>query len=75
MDGHLDYQKRDNSGDNSGDNRNEYRGKTVLTENQEMTARIPRDRNGTLEPAILPKYQKRVPVCKKAIGNAPCIKH
>jgi hypothetical protein len=41
MDGHLGYQKHDNSGDNSGDSRNGYRGKTVLTENQAMTVPIP----------------------------------
>jgi transposase-like protein len=62
MDGHLGYQKHDNSGDNSGDSRNGYSEKTVLTENQEMTVPIPRDRNGTFEPQILPKYQKRVPL-------------
>jgi transposase-like protein len=62
MDGHLGYQKHDNSGDNSGDSRNGYSEKTVLTENQEMTLQIPRDRNGTFEPQILPKYQKRVPL-------------
>jgi transposase-like protein len=58
MDGHLGYQKHDNSGDS----RNGYSEKTVLTENQEMTVPIPRDRNGTFEPAILPKYRKRVPL-------------
>jgi transposase-like protein len=62
MDGHPGYQKHDNAGDNSGDSRNGYSQKTVLTENQEMTLPIPRDRNGTFEPAILPKYQKRVPL-------------
>jgi transposase-like protein len=55
MDGHPGYQKRDNSGGNSGDSRNGYSGKTVLTENQDMTVQIPRDRNGTFEPEILPK--------------------
>ncbi|MDR1306316.1 MAG: IS256 family transposase [Treponema sp.] len=62
MDGHLGYQKHGNSGDNSGDSRNGYSEKTVLTGNQEMTVPIPRDRNGTFEPQILPKYQKRVPL-------------
>jgi transposase-like protein len=57
-DGYLGYQKHDNAGDNSGDSRNGYSGKTVLTENQEMTVPIPRDRRGTFEPQVLPKYQK-----------------
>jgi transposase-like protein len=56
MDGYPGYEKHDNSGDNSGDSRNGYRGKTVLTENRELAVQIPRDRNETFEPQILPKY-------------------
>jgi transposase-like protein len=62
MDEHLGYSKHDNAGDNSGDSRNGYSEKTVLTENQEITVEVPRDRNGTFEPQIIPKYQKRVPL-------------
>jgi transposase-like protein len=62
MDGHLGYGKHDNAGDNSGDSRNGYSGKTVLAENQELTVAVPGDRNGTFEPQIIPKYQKRVPL-------------
>jgi transposase-like protein len=61
MDEHPGCEKHDNAGDNSGDSRNGYSGKTVLTENQELTAAVPRDRNGTFEPQIIPKYQKRIP--------------
>jgi transposase-like protein len=59
---HLGYEKNSNAGDHSGDSRNGYSEKRVLTENQETAVNIPRDRNGTFEPAILPKYQKRVPL-------------
>jgi transposase-like protein len=59
---HLGYEKHDNGGDQSGDSRNGYSEKTVLTENQEAVIRVPRDRNGTFEPEIVPKYQKRVPL-------------
>jgi transposase-like protein len=62
MDEHLGYKKNDSAGDNSGDSRNGHTPKTVLTENHEMTVAIPRDRNGTFEPQIIPKYQKRVPL-------------
>jgi transposase-like protein len=62
MTGHLGYEKHDNAGDNSGNSRNGYSEKTVLTENQEAVIQVPRDRQGTFEPEIQPKYQKRVPL-------------
>jgi transposase-like protein len=62
MDEHLGYKKHDSAGDNSGDSRNGHSEKTVLTENQELTVSVPRDRRGTFEPAIVPKHQKRVPL-------------
>jgi transposase-like protein len=34
----------------------------VLLENQETTIEVPRDRNGTFEPVIVPKRQKRLPL-------------
>jgi transposase-like protein len=62
MDLHLGYQKHDPAGDHSGDSRNGYTEKAVLTENQEALIQVPRDRNGTFEPQIVPKYRKRVPL-------------
>jgi transposase-like protein len=62
MDAHLGYEKNSNAGDNSGDSRNGHSTKTVLTENQSTALQIPRDRNGTFEPQIIPKYEKRVPL-------------
>jgi transposase-like protein len=59
---HLGYEKHDNAGDNNGNSRNGHSEKRVLTENQEAVIQAPRDRNGTFEPAILPKYQKRLPL-------------
>jgi transposase-like protein len=57
----LGYEKNSNAGDHSGDSWNGYSEKTVRLENQEAVIRVPRDRNGTFEPEILPKYQKRTP--------------
>jgi transposase-like protein len=54
MESHLGYEKHSNSGDNSGDSRNGYSEKTVLTGNQETVIRVPRDRNGTFEPVVIP---------------------
>jgi transposase-like protein len=59
---HLGYEKDSNAGDNSGNSRNGHTEKTVLMENQSTTIEVPRDRNGTFEPVIVPKHEKRVPL-------------
>jgi transposase-like protein len=59
---HLGYEKHDNAGDHHGDSRNGYSEKTVCLENQEAVIQVPQDRNGTFEPELVPKYQKRVPL-------------
>ena len=59
---HLGYEKNSNDGDNSGNSRNGHTEKTVLLENQSAAIEIPRDRNGTYEPIIVPKHEKRVPL-------------
>jgi transposase-like protein len=59
---HPGYEKHDNAGDNSGDSRNGHSEKTVCLENRQAVIQVPRDRNGTFEPAILPKHQKRMPL-------------
>jgi transposase-like protein len=59
---HLGYEKNSNAGDNSGNSRNGYTEKTVLLENQSATIEVPRDRNSTFEPIIVPKHETRVPL-------------
>jgi len=59
---HLGYEKNSNTGDNSGNSRNGHTEKTVLLENQSTTIEVPRDREGTFEPVIVPKHEKRVPL-------------
>ena len=61
-DEHSGYEKNSNAGDNSGDSRNGYSEKTVLTGNRSAVIQVPRDRNATFEPGILPKHQRRLPV-------------
>jgi transposase-like protein len=56
---HLGYEKNSSDGDNSGNNRNGHTEKTVLLENQRAAIEVPRDRNGTFEPVIVPKHEKR----------------
>ncbi len=63
MDGHLGYKKHDNAGDNSGNSRNGYTRKTVITDdNDTIEIQVPRDRNSTFEPVIIPKHEKRTPL-------------
>lgn len=63
MDTHLGYKKNDNAGDNSGNSRNGYTSKTVILENNDtIDVQVPRDRNSTFEPVIIPKHEKRTPL-------------
>lgn len=57
---HLGYEKGDASGRNSGNSRNGHSGKTVLTDDGLRPLSIPRDRNGTFEPKIVPKGARRL---------------
>lgn len=60
MDHHLGYRKNSVAGNNSGNSRNGHTTKKVLTNEQEVEIEVPRDRNGEFEPAIVPKYSKRI---------------
>ena len=63
MDEHLGYKKHDNAGDHSGNSRNGYSEKTViLDDNSTAEIAVPRDRNSTFEPLIIPKHEKRAPL-------------
>ena len=57
---HLGYEKGDPAGRGSGNSRNGHSGKTVLTDDGELDLAVPRDRNGTFEPAIVPKGERRL---------------
>jgi len=57
---HLGYDKGDPAGKNGGNSRNGARGKTVLTEVGPVDIVVPRDRDGTFEPQIVKKRQRRL---------------
>jgi transposase-like protein len=57
---HLGYDKHDPAGRNGGNSRNGYRAKTVLTEIGPVQIEVPRDRDGSFEPAIVRKRQRRL---------------
>lgn len=63
MDTHLGYVKNDNAGDNTGNSRNGYSEKSViLNDNSTVEIDVPRDRNSTFEPVIIPKRERRSPL-------------
>ena len=57
---HLGYDKHDPAGRNTGNSRNGTRSKTVLTDVGPVELEVPRDRNGSFEPKIVAKRQKRL---------------
>lgn len=57
---HLGYDKHDPAGRNLGNSRNGSTPKTLTTEIGKVTVDVPRDRNGTFEPQIVPKHQRRL---------------
>jgi putative transposase len=60
MDEHLGYSKHDSAGRNGGNSRNGSRSKTVLTEVGPVEVVVPRDRDGSFEPATVRKRQRRL---------------
>jgi putative transposase len=60
LDEHLGYPKHAVEGRNSGNSRNGSRAKTVLTEVGEVELEVPRDRDGSFEPKIVRKRQRRM---------------
>ncbi|WFB88428.1 MULTISPECIES: IS256 family transposase [Streptomyces] len=57
---HLGYDKHDPAGKNGGNSRNGTRAKTVLTDVGPVEVAVPRDREGSFEPKIVRKRQKRL---------------
>lgn len=61
MSEHLGYDKGDPAGRNRGNSRNGRRSKTVVTDNAgAVQVVVPRDRDGTFEPVIVGKRQRRL---------------
>ena len=57
---HLGYDKHDPVGRNRGNSRNGKRAKTVFTDSGEVDVEVPRDRDGSFEPVIVAKRQRRL---------------
>ena len=59
MTGHLGYEKHDPAGRGSGNSRNSSMPKMVLTDIGALDLAVPRDRNGTFEPRIVRKGDRK----------------
>lgn len=61
MNEHLGYVKHETAGRNGANSRNGTREKTVISEAAgEVIVEVPRDREGTFEPVVVKKRQKRL---------------
>jgi putative transposase len=60
MDAHLGYEKHAVEGRDGGNSRNGTRTKTVITDVGPVTVEVPRDRDGSFEPQIVRKHQRRL---------------
>src|SRR5262252_3504685 len=57
---HLGYEKHDRAGRDGGNSRNGTRTKTVLTDVGPVEIAVPRDVDGSFEPQIVKKRQRRL---------------
>jgi putative transposase len=57
---HVGYERGDPAGRGSGNSRNGTTPKTLLTDAGEVAIRTPRDRNGSFEPKLVPKGERRI---------------
>ncbi|GAA0504301.1 IS256 family transposase [Salinibacillus aidingensis] len=60
MNHHLGYESNDKGEKETVNRRNGYGGKTVKTSTGEVDIEVPRDRDGSFEPQLIPKRQKDV---------------
>nr|WP_027140897.1 IS256 family transposase [Pseudofrankia saprophytica] len=60
MTDHLGYEVGDPAGHGTGNSRNGMSTKTVSTRNGPVDIEVPRDRNGSFEPTIVPKRARRI---------------
>ena len=57
---HLGYEPHEQKGHGTGNNRNGKGNKTVQSETEAIDIQVPRDRNGTFEPQLIKKRQRRL---------------
>ena len=57
---HLGFEPNDPDGRGRSNSRNGHTSKTVQTETGPVPIRVPRDRQGTFEPKLVPKHRRRL---------------
>ena len=57
---HLGYDHHERTPESKGNSRNGYSKKTIKTSQGETEIKVPRDRNGSFEPQIVPKYKRDI---------------
>jgi putative transposase len=57
---HLGYEPNQAKGRNTGNSRNGHSSKTVQTESGPVEIHVPRDRQGSFEPQLVPKHRRRL---------------
>ncbi len=67
LDEHLGYEKHDPKGYGSGNSRNGTSKKTLKTSTGNIPIEVPRDRNSSFEPVVIPKHQTMSEKIEKAI--------
>ncbi len=60
MSEHLGYEKHAPAGRGTGNSRNGHAPKELVTESGPMPVQVPRDRDGSFEPQLVPKRQRRL---------------
>jgi putative transposase len=58
---HLGYKPGEPKPEGQRNQRNGHSAKTVLTDDGAVPVAIPRDRDGTFEPLLIPKHERRLP--------------
>src|SRR5438552_3243372 len=57
---HLGFERNEAKGHGAGNSRNGHTTKTVHTETGPVELRVPRDRQGSFEPQLVPKHRRRL---------------
>jgi putative transposase len=67
MEEHLGYKKNEKSSKKNGNNRNGYSNKTLKTNIGDIPLDVPRDRDSSFEPVVVPKHQRMSARIEQAI--------
>ena len=67
MNDHLGYESNDHGAKHTTNRRNGYISKEIKTSSGEVSIKVPRDRDGSFEPKIVPKRKKNVSAIEEKV--------